>query len=79
MKAFRLAVEKGYGIELDVQLSADGIPIVFHDNTLTRMCGVNRRVRELTLAELKALSLGGTENESPPFRNFLKWWTAVSP
>ena len=37
MKAFRLAVEKGYGIELDVQLSADGIPVVFHDNTLTRM------------------------------------------
>ena len=72
MKAFRLAVEKGYGIELDVQLSADGIPVVFHDNTLTRMCGVNRRVRELTLAELKALSLGGTEERIPTFQEFLE-------
>ena len=72
MKAFRLAVEKGYGIELDVQLSADGVPVVFHDNTLARMCGVNRRVRELTLAELKALSLGGTEERIPTFQEFLE-------
>ena len=72
MKAFRLAVEKGYGIELDVQLSADGIPVVFHDNTLARMCGVNRRVRELTLAELKALSLGGTKEQIPTFQEFLE-------
>ena len=72
MKAFRLAVEKGYGIELDVQLSADGIPVVFHDNTLARMCGVDRRVRELTLAELKALSLGGTKEQIPTFQEFLE-------
>ena len=77
MKAFRLAVEKGYGIELDVQLSADGVPVVFHDNTLTRMCGVDRRVRDLTLAELKKLSLGGqgipdTGERIPTFQEFLE-------
>ena len=37
MKAFRLAVEAGYGIELDVQLSKDGVPVVFHDFTLARV------------------------------------------
>lgn len=77
MKAFRLAVEKGYGIELDVQLSADGVPVVFHDNTLTRMCGVDRRVCDLTLAELKKLSLGGagkpdTGERIPTFQEFLE-------
>ena len=77
MKAFRLAIEKGYGIELDVQLSADGIPVVFHDATLTRVCGVNRRVCDLTLSELKQLSLGGkdfpdTGERIPTFAEFLK-------
>ncbi len=37
MKAFRKAVEAGYGIELDVQTTKDGVPVVFHDFTLKRM------------------------------------------
>ena len=38
LAAFQKAVDAGYGIELDVQLSKDGIPVVFHDKTLKRMC-----------------------------------------
>ncbi len=34
----------GYGIELDVQLSKDGQVVVFHDDTLNRVCGVDARV-----------------------------------
>ncbi|MBQ9123308.1 MAG: hypothetical protein IJY10_07450, partial [Lachnospiraceae bacterium] len=37
MAAFRKAVEGGYGIELDVQLTKDQVPVVFHDFTLQRM------------------------------------------
>ncbi|MDY6034231.1 MAG: glycerophosphodiester phosphodiesterase family protein [Bulleidia sp.] len=37
LSAFRLAVENGYGIELDVQLTKDGVPIVFHDNRTGRL------------------------------------------
>ncbi len=37
MAAFKKAVESGYGIELDVQLSKDGVPVVFHDFTLERV------------------------------------------
>lgn len=37
MAAFRKAVEGGYGMELDVQLSKDGVPVIFHDFTLERM------------------------------------------
>ena len=52
MAAFRRAVEAGYGIELDVHLSRDGEVVVFHDETLVRMTGCERRLAELTLDEL---------------------------
>lgn len=63
--AFSLAVEAGYGIELDVQLSRDGHVVVFHDSTLNRVCGVDARVEEKTFPELKQLSLCGTEETVP--------------
>ena len=53
MAAFRKAVEAGYGIELDVQLSKDRIPVVFHDETLRRVCGVEGKVRDYTFEELQ--------------------------
>ncbi|WP_026511048.1 glycerophosphodiester phosphodiesterase family protein [Butyrivibrio sp. LC3010] len=37
MAAFKKAVDAGYGIELDVQLSKDGVPVIFHDFTLARV------------------------------------------
>lgn len=37
MAAFRKAVEAGYGIECDVQLTRDGVPVIFHDFTLARI------------------------------------------
>ena len=44
LAAIRKAVAAGYGIEFDVQLSKDDIPVVFHDGTLKRMCGVHGNV-----------------------------------
>jgi glycerophosphoryl diester phosphodiesterase len=45
-------------VEIDVQLSADGFPVLFHDRDLARMCGVTGAIHERTLAELRALSCG---------------------
>ncbi len=59
LAAFRAAVEAGYAIELDVWLSHDGIPMVFHDATLTRMCGIDRKLSDLTAVELETLTLLG--------------------
>jgi len=42
LEAFRQARDAGYGMELDVQLSKDGEVVVFHDDTLERICGVKR-------------------------------------
>lgn len=72
LEAFRLAAEAGYGIELDVQLSRDGQVVVFHDDTLNRVCGVDKRVDELDYDELKALRLCGTEHTIPLFTEVLK-------
>ena len=65
LAAFEKAAVRGYGIELDVQLSSDGIPIVFHDETLDRVCGRAVRVRDLTAAELTAIPLASSEQCIP--------------
>jgi len=70
--AFELAAEKGYGIELDVQLSKDGQVVVFHDDTLQRVCGVEGRVDEYDWEELKKLRLCGTEERIPLLSEVLR-------
>ncbi len=71
MKAFLAAVDAGYGIELDVRLTKDGRVVVFHDGSLTRMCGLDKPVEALTLAELEGLHLLGAEERIPEFGGFL--------
>lgn len=65
LAAFRLAAQAGYGIELDVQLSRDGQVVVFHDDTLDRVCGVSGRVEERSFLELQELRLCGTAQRIP--------------
>lgn len=72
MEAFRLAVEAGYGIEMDVQLSKDGIPVVFHDKTLKRMCGKDGYVWDYTLEELQKNTLADSTQRIPTFEEVLK-------
>jgi glycerophosphoryl diester phosphodiesterase len=59
LAAFRLALRQGAdGFELDVTLSADGVPVVIHDDTVDRTTDGEGRVSRLTLAELKRLDAG---------------------
>ena len=58
MEAFRLAVEKGYGMELDVQLTRDGKLVVHHDGSLKRVTGVDRQVHDVDYADLPLLPDG---------------------
>ena len=71
LAAFRAAAEKGYGVELDVQLSSDGSVVVFHDDTLDRVCGVHGNVIDFTLAELQRMKLLDTEETIPLFTDVL--------
>lgn len=72
LTAFRKAVDAGYGIELDVQLTRDRIPVVFHDFTLKRMTGEEGKVYDYTFEELRAFKLCGTEERIPSFEEVLK-------
>ena len=58
MQAFRLAVENGYGMELDVQLTRDGQMVVHHDGSLKRVCGVDKLVQDVDYADLPLLPDG---------------------
>lgn len=71
LKAFERAVESGYGMELDVQLSADGQVVVFHDDDLKRICGPDKRVDELTFEQLRKLRLCDTDEQIPLFTEVL--------
>ena len=58
LEAFLLAIEQGAdGIELDVQLSRDGIPVVIHDETIDRVTDRTGYVKDYTLQELKELTV----------------------
>ena len=63
--AFRHAAQLGYGIELDIRLTKDSVPVVFHDRTLERLCGDKRKISRLTASELKNLRLSGTDEGIP--------------
>lgn len=72
LAAFKAAVDAGYGIELDLQFSKDEQIVVFHDDTLNRVCKVNGRVDDFTLAELKEMRLCKTEERIPLFSEVLE-------
>jgi glycerophosphoryl diester phosphodiesterase len=63
--AFQAACAAGYGIELDIQLSADGEAMVFHDDDLERMTGVTGRLSDRTTSELAELRLKGSDERIP--------------
>ncbi len=72
MAAFRKAIDAGYGIEFDVQMTKDRIPVVFHDESLKRVCGVEGNVRDYTYEELQHFTLCNSGQRIPRFEDFLK-------
>jgi glycerophosphoryl diester phosphodiesterase len=60
MAAFKEAIAVGAdGIEFDVRLTRDGIPVVVHDSTLRRTAGLSSRIADLTWTELTKIDVGG--------------------
>ena len=72
MAAFKKAVDGGYGIECDVQLSKDGVPVIFHDFTLERVTGQKGKVIDYTYDELLNFNLMNSQEKIPRFEDFLK-------
>ena len=70
--AFAAAIAAGYGIELDLQLSADGVAMVFHDETLDRLTGERGALADRTAADLSAIRLAGGADHIPTLDTVLE-------
>jgi glycerophosphoryl diester phosphodiesterase len=62
--AFLAAIDKGYGIECDLQAAKDGVPMVFHDERLDRLVTARGRIGERPSPELAALHYRGLPNSA---------------
>ena len=71
LAACRLAVKAGYPIENDIHITADGEVVVFHDDTLQRLCGREEAIEDMTLAQLRDCTLAGSSETIPTLREFL--------
>lgn len=69
--AIRAAIDQGYGIEIDLQLSADGVAMVFHDYHLSRLTDHSGPVRQRTAADLAEMTLLGTDEGIPSLAEVL--------
>ncbi len=72
LPAFKRAVLRGFGIELDVQLTKDGRLVVFHDESLERMCGVAKKVHECSFDELRGYRLLNSDERIPSLDEVLE-------
>lgn len=79
MPAFRRAIEHGFGVELDVHLTADNQLIVIHDSNLKRLCGVDRKANELTAKEYQQYGILGTDHRAPLFKDVLALFEGKTP
>jgi len=70
--AIQAAIEKGYGIEIDLQLSKDGVPMVFHDYALNRLTNETGAVAQRTAAELSQITLTGGTDTIPALAEVLE-------
>ena len=77
--AFEKAIEKDYPIELDVHLSKDRKIVVFHDDNLKRMTGIDKKIKALNYDEIKDLKLDNTNCKIPLFSDVLKLVNGMVP
>lgn len=77
--AIKAAVDAGYGIEIDLQLSKDGQAMVFHDYALTRLTGAKGPIQQRTATELGQLTLVGGNEGIPTLTEVLDLVSGAVP
>lgn len=63
--AFDAAIQRFLPIEFDVRLTEDGYAVVYHDENLNRLTGIDRPVAATTLHDMQALRIAGTDQRPP--------------
>lgn len=69
--AFKNAIDNGFNIETDIALTKDLQIVVFHDDDFNRLCGLDKKVYELTLEEIQNLKLDGSSDKIMSFEEML--------
>ncbi len=77
--AFKRALDRGYGIELDVHLMADGELAVIHDHSLKRTANADINIEDLTLKDLNNYHLEGTTEKIPTLKEVLDLYDGKYP
>lgn len=72
MGAFKKALEKDIAIEFDVHLLKDNKIVVFHDDNLKRMTGIDKKINELSYDEIKDIKLANSDEKIPLLEDVLK-------
>jgi len=72
LKSFQQAIDRGFAIELDVQILKDDTLIVFHDEQLKRMTGVEGSILDCSYDDIKELRLLNTDEKIPTFKEVLE-------
>ncbi|MDP2814033.1 MAG: glycerophosphodiester phosphodiesterase family protein [Erysipelotrichaceae bacterium] len=69
--AFQMAIDAGLNIEMDIRITKDGHPIVFHDSDGKRMLNIDRNIEQLTLEEVQSATIGNSKDRVLTFVEFL--------
>lgn len=72
LAAIKAAADAGYPVEIDVQVSASGAAVVFHDWNLQRLTGVDAKVVDTSVRKLAQLRLAGTGEGIPLLEDVLE-------
>ena len=72
LKAFEKAVLKNFAIELDITISKDEQIVVFHDETLYRLCGIKQNIEDMNYSFFKELKLYESDEYIPLFKEVLE-------
>ncbi|MCK5763381.1 MAG: glycerophosphodiester phosphodiesterase [Clostridiales bacterium] len=70
--AIQLAIDKNYGIEIDINVLKDGTVVVFHDNNLKRLIGKNAYLKDLNYENIKEERILNSKEKIPTLKEVLK-------
>ena len=71
MTAIQTAINRNFSIEIDLQITRDGVPMVFHDSTLDRLTEETGRVNSRDRKTLEKIKLKGSDDTIPSFDDLL--------
>ncbi|MEG1527839.1 MAG: glycerophosphodiester phosphodiesterase family protein [Clostridia bacterium] len=77
--AFEKAINNDYAIEMDLQMTLDGVVVVFHDDNMKRLTGLDKDIRQTLFKDIKDLSILKSQEKISTFDDFLKQINGRTP